>query len=150
MNHPSDVSVSSEGENVNALIQGEYVQEIVEQNGKILDGLQYLLRKIIGRKYSDKAIIARDAGEFRAARMEELRSLGLELAAEVKQNGKTRSIPSLNPSERRVVHLALQEDKEVRSRSVGGGVFEKVLIYRPGSKSRKGSARKRKGVNDKK
>ena len=109
-----------------------------------------MLRKIIGKKYSEKAIISLDAGDFRAVRTEELRQLGLELAAEVKKSGKTGSIPSLNPSERRVVHLALQDDKDVRSRSVGEGLFKKVLIYRPGSKGRKGPARKRKGGQNKK
>ena len=145
MNFPSEVSVASNKENVNAQIQGEYVNEIVEQNGRILDSLQYLLRKIIGKKYSEKAIISIDAGDFRAARTEKLKQLGLELAAEVKKNGKTKSIPSLNPSERRVVHLALQDEKEIRSRSVGEGLFKKVLIYRPGSKGKKGPARRKKG-----
>ena len=145
MNFPSEVSVASAQENVNAQIQGEYVTEIVEQNGRILDSLQYLLRKIIGKKYSEKAIISIDAGDFRAARIEKLKHLSLELAAEVKKNGKTKSIPSLNPSERRVVHLALQDEKEIHSRSVGDGLFKKVLIYRPGSKGKKGPARRKKG-----
>ncbi|KPK00714.1 MAG: hypothetical protein AMJ60_00220 [Desulfobacterales bacterium SG8_35] len=150
MHYPSEVSVSADNENVTAQIQGAYVDEIVGQNGKILDSLQYLLRKIIAKKYSEKAIISLDAGDFRAARTEELKQLGLELAAEVKKNGKTRSIPSLNPSERRVVHLALQDDKDVRSRSVGEGLFKKVLIYRPGSKGKKGPARRRKASKNKK
>lgn len=150
MHYPSEVSVSSDKEYVTAQIKGEYVNEIVEQNGKILDSLQYLLRKIVGKKYCEKAIISLDAGDFRAVRTEELKQLALELAVEVKKSGKTGSIPSLNPSERRVVHLALQDDKDVRSRSVGEGLFKKVLIYRPGSKGRKGPAQKRKGSKDKK
>lgn len=146
MSLPSEVIVSSEQENVTALIKGEHVAEIVEENGKILDSLQYLLRKMTGKRFSEKAIISLDAGDFRAKRNEELKQLALQYATEVKKNGKTRSIPSLNPSERRVVHLALQDDKDVRSRSVGDGLFKKVLIYRPG-KGRKGPARKRTGGN---
>ncbi len=150
MNFPSEVTVSSKNENVTAQIQGEYVGDIVGQNGKILDSLQYMLRKIIGKKFNEKAIISLDAGDFRANRTKELKQLCLELAAEVIKNGKTRSIPSLNPSERRVVHLALQDDKDVRSRSVGEGLLKKVLIYRPGSKGKKGPARRRKGSKGKK
>ena len=149
MASPSEISVSSDQENVTALIKGEYVPEIVDQNGKILDSLQYLLRKMIGKKFTEKAIISLDAGDFRAKRNEELKQLGLQYAEEVKKSGKTRSIPSLNPSERRVVHLALQDDKDVRSRSVGEGLFKKVLIYRPG-KGRKGPARRKKGGKNKK
>jgi len=149
MASPSEVSVSSSQENVNVLIKGEHVDEIVAENGKILDSLQYLLRKMIGKSFTEKAIITLDAGDFRAKRNEELKQLGLQLAAEVKKSDKTRSIPSLNPSERRVVHIALQDDKDIRSRSVGEGLFKKVLIYRPG-KGKKRPPRRRKGSRNKK
>jgi len=146
MEYPSGVSVSSSQENVTVLITGEYVNEIVSESGKILDSLEYLLRKMIGKSFTEKAIISLDAGDFRANRNEELKQLGLELAADVKKSGKTRSISSLNPSERRVVHIALQDDKDIRSRSVGEGLFKKVLIYPPG-KGRKRPARRRKDGN---
>jgi len=149
MDFPSEVSVSSNQENVDVLIKGENVNAIVEEKGKILDSLQYLLRKMIGKSFTEKAIISLDAGDFRARRNEELKQLGIQFASEVKKSGKTRSIPSLNPSERRVVHIALQDDKDVRSRSVGEGLFKKVLIYCPG-KGNKGPARRRKGSRNKK
>ena len=149
MSSPSGVSVSSNQENVTALIEGEHVAEIVDQNGKILDSLQYLLRKMISKKFTEKAIISIDAGDFRAKRNEELEKLGVQYAAEVKKSGKTRSIPSLNPSERRVVHIALQDDKDVRSRSVGEGLLKKVLIYRPG-KGKKRSSERGKAARNKK
>ena len=65
-----------------------------------------------------------------------------ELAAQVKEDGKTQVLPALNPSERRVIHMILQEDKEIRSRSVGDGLFKKILIYKPG-KNNRGGGRKR-------
>jgi len=143
---PSEISVSSDQENVTAQIEGEHVDKIVEEKGKILDSLQYLLRKMIGKRFTEKAIISLDAGNFRAKRNEELKELGLQYAEEVKKSGKTKSIPSLNPSERRVVHIALQDDKDIRSRSVGEGLFKKVLIYKPG-KGKKGPSRRRRGGN---
>ena len=145
MGCPSEIVVSSDMDTVDIQIQGDYVKEIIDQNGKVLDSLQYLLRKIISQKYSEKATISIDAGNFRENRVRELKELGLKLAEEAKQTGKTRSISSLNPSERRVVHVALQDDKEIRSRSVGDGLFKKVLIYKPGSKGKKPSSRRRKG-----
>jgi spoIIIJ-associated protein len=92
----------------------------------------------------DRIMLALDAGGFRERRAGELRERALELAEQVKADGKTQAIPALNPSERRVVHMALQEDKGVRSRSVGDGLFKKVLIYKPG-KGRRPSSRKRRG-----
>jgi spoIIIJ-associated protein len=78
MASPSEVSVSSSQENVDVLIKGEHVDEIVAENGKILDSLQYLLRKMIGKSFTEKAIITLDAGDFRAKRNEELKQLGLQ------------------------------------------------------------------------
>jgi spoIIIJ-associated protein len=145
MGCPSEIEVSNDMDAVDIQIQGDHVKEIIDQNGKILDSLQYILRKIISQKYSEKASISIDAGNFREKRIEELKELGLKMAAEAKKTGKTRSISSLNPAERRVVHVALQDDKEIRSRSVGDGLFKKVLIYKPGSKGKKPSSRRRKG-----
>jgi spoIIIJ-associated protein len=145
MGCPSEVTVSSDINAVDIQIQGEYVKEITNQNGKILDSLQYLLRKIISQKFPEKATISIDADNFREKRIEELKELGLKLAEEAKNTGKTRSISSLNPSERRIVHVALQDDKDIRSRSVGDGLFKKVLIYKPGSKNKKSSSRRRRG-----
>jgi spoIIIJ-associated protein len=142
---PSEIEVSNDMDTVDIQIQGDHVKEIIDKNGKILDSLQYILRKIISQKYSEKASISIDAGNFRKKRIEELKELGLKLAEEAKKTGKTRSMSSLNPAERRVVHVALQDDKEIRSRSVGEGLFKKVLIYKPGSKGKKPSSRRRKG-----
>jgi spoIIIJ-associated protein len=145
MSYPSELKVSSAADNVDIQIKGDFVKDIVSQNGKILDSLQYVMRKMIAKKFTEKVTISIDAGDFRVNRTKELKELGLKLADEVKKTGKTSSIPSLNPSERRVVHLTLQDDKEIRSRSVGDGLFKKVLIYKPGSKGKKSSSRRRKG-----
>ena len=142
MGFPSTVTLSQEGESLLAHIDGEHVSDIIGEEGRTLDSLQYLLRKIFSKKFSAKIILNLDAGDFRANRLENLTKLGLKYAAEVKETGKTRAIPSLNPSERRVVHIALQDDKEIRSRSVGEGLFKKVLIYRPGKGKKNGKKRR--------
>jgi len=82
-----------------------------------------------------------DVGNFREKRQEELKVRAVELAAMVKVDGKTQVIPALNPSERRVIHMILQEDKEIRSRSVGDGLFKKILIFKPGKGNRSGRKR---------
>ncbi len=142
MKIPSRLELEVQGLSVHCTIHGEYEEELIGQEGKILDSLQYLLRKIIAKKISERLRISIDVGEFRQKRIEELKEKALELAALVKEDGKTQIIAALNPSERRVVHMVLQEDKEIRSRSVGEGLFKKILIYKPG-KGNKSGARKR-------
>lgn len=144
MGFPSEVRVVFEDNTVHCTITGAHEEQIVGPEGRTLDSLQYLLRKMVSACVPDRIMLALDAGGFRERRAGELRERALELAEQVKADGKTQAIPALNPSERRVVHMALQEDKGVRSRSVGEGLFKKVLIYKPG-KGRRPSSRKRRG-----
>lgn len=144
MGCPSQVTLTVEDATLNCHLSGEHEEELVGTDGRTLDSLQYLLRKMMSRRLPDRMMLALDAGDFRQRRAEELKERARRLAGEVKENGKTQAIPALNPAERRVVHMILQEDKAIRSRSVGEGLFKKVLIYKPG-KGSKSSSRKRRG-----
>ncbi len=144
MGCPSEISMDLDQNNkVHAKITGEFVEILVGPEGQTLDGLQYVLRKIITRKFPQKVLFSLDAAGFRENRMGELQERAVRLAQEVKETGKTRTIPAINPAERRMVHMALQDDTDIRSRSVGEGLFKKVLIYLPG-KGRRRSPRKKK------
>nr|WP_320011650.1 Jag N-terminal domain-containing protein [uncultured Desulfobulbus sp.] len=144
MGLPSEVKVHFEENTVQCHITGPHEEQVIGSEGRTLDSLQYLLRKMVSSHLPDRIMLALNAGDFRERRAEELKVRAVELAAKVKEDGKTQSIPALNPSERRVVHMILQEDKGVRSRSVGEGLFKKVLIYKPG-KGRRSSSKKRRG-----
>lgn len=142
MGFGSEVKVHFADNAVQCHISGEYEEQIVGPEGRTLDSLQYLLRKMLSLVLPDRMNVAIDVGNFRERRMAELTQMAISLAEQVKVDGKTQSIPALNPSERRVVHVALQDDKGIRSRSVGEGLFKKVLIYKPG-KGRKPGPRRR-------
>ncbi|HBI14294.1 MAG TPA: RNA-binding protein [Desulfobulbaceae bacterium] len=143
MGYGSEVKVHFAENAVQCHISGEHEEQIVGPDGRTLDSLQYLLRKMLSQVLPDRMNVALDIGNFRERRTEELKKMAVALAEQVKEDGKTQSIPALNPSERRVVHVVLQDDKGVRSRSVGEGLFKKVLIYKPGNKVRKSGSRRR-------
>lgn len=145
MGLPSEVAVSFEENTVHCAVTGAHEEQIVGPEGRTLDSLQYLVRKMVAAHLPDRIMLSLNAGQFRERRAEELKARALELAAQVKADGKTQAIPALNPSERRVVHMVLQEDKAVRSRSVGEGLFKKVLIYKPGKGRRPGPKKRRGG-----
>ncbi|THB70938.1 MAG: RNA-binding protein [Desulfobulbaceae bacterium] len=142
MQSPSEVTVTNDAGTALCKIDNSHEDFLTGQEGRTLDSLQYILRKIVSRKISGRVRLTIDVGDYRERRHQELREKAVEYAALVKENGKTQVIPSLNPYERRVVHVALQDDTEIRSRSVGDGLFKKVLIYKPG-KGRKSSGRKK-------
>lgn len=140
MGFAAQVSVSNEENRIVAKLEGGNEEEIIGPEGQTLDSLQYLMRKIISRRVEGKVMFSMDVGSYREVRRDDLEEMAVKLAEEVRGNGRTRSIPALNPAERRIVHMKLQDDPTIRSRSVGEGQFKKILIYLPG--------RGKKGKND--
>jgi len=136
----AQVTVENEANKIVAKLEGGNDEEIIGPEGQTLDSLQYLMRKIIGRKIEGKVLFSLDVGSYREVRRDDLEEMAQKLADEVRETGRTRSIPALNPAERRIVHMKLQDDPTIRSRSVGDGQFKKILIYLPG--------RGKKGQND--
>lgn len=149
MRMPSEVEVSFARNSIHCDIKGAHEEALLAFDGRVLDSMQYLLRKMLVQQLPERVVLVLNAGNFRERRLEDLKTRALDFAALVRQDGKTRAMAALNPSERRFVHLALQEDKEIRSRSVGDGLFKKVLIYKPGNggkgQKRRPSSRKRQG-----
>lgn len=142
MGFPSTVEISGEGMALHCQVESEFEEELAGPEGKTLDALQYLMRKMIARKIPDRLRLAVDIGNFRQKRLEDLKERARKLGEKVRNDGKTQVIPALNPSERRVVHIELQSRKGVKSRSVGEGLFKKVLIYKPGKKKRPSAKRR--------
>lgn len=136
MGFPSTLEVESAGPSVACTLRGEFEENLTGMDGKVLDSLQYILRKIISRKVPERLRISVNVGDFREKRLDELKVKAVELATQVKEDGKTQVLPALNPSERRIIHMILQEDNDIRSRSVGDGLFKKILIYKPGKGNR--------------
>jgi spoIIIJ-associated protein len=142
MGFPSTLEIEATGQSVACTLRGEFEENLTGPDGKVLDSLQYLLRKIVSRKVPERLRISINVGDFREKRLEELKIKAVEMAAQVKEDGKTQVLPALNPGERRVIHMILQEDKEIRSRSVGDGLFKKILIYKPGKGNRPGGRKR--------
>jgi len=131
----STVTSAVNGLVVTCLITGPFEKELVGQDGRVIDSIQYLVRKIAARRCAEPLRVAVNVGDFRERRLEELRAMALRLAEEVRTSGKTRIVSALNPAERREIHLLLQNDPEVRSRSVGDGIFKRVLLFKTGGRS---------------
>ena len=148
MGLPSTVAAEFTDNTILCRISGEHETYLAGQDGKILDSLQYLLRKMIGVDLPERVTLSLDAGGYREQRLARLQEQAMELAAQVRQSGKTKAIAGLNPMERRAVHLALQQDGEIRSRSVGSGLFKKILIYKAGKDNKPASSKRRSGAGE--
>ena len=141
---PAEIKIELNNNRLTARVNGTNNEEIIGREGENIDAMQYLLRKIISHKFPGKILFTLDVGDYRDSRKKDLETRALEMAAKVKETGINQTIPALNPSERRIVHVALQNDTEIRSVSVGDGLFKKIRIYVPGKGRKNPSYRPRK------
>ncbi len=117
---------------------GEELEMLTKRRGAVLDALQFLVNKMHGVKGGRIMV---DCNDFRSRHEEDISELALRLGAKAKRLRKPVTINSLNAHDRRLVHLALQDDQELRSRSKGEGEFKKIVIYPANSQRRRSRSR---------
>ena len=112
---------------------GRDAARLTERNGELLDALQVLANKALtGRKVEKD--IELDCAAFKERRVEELGQQARATADRVRREKREQLLPAMSPIERRIVHLALQDDADVTTESRGDGFFKRVaIILRPAS-----------------
>ncbi|MEN8189834.1 MAG: Jag N-terminal domain-containing protein, partial [Thermodesulfobacteriota bacterium] len=83
MGFPSEVKTEVEGVNLHCHIGGDHQEALTGQEGKILDSLQYLMRKMITRSVNQRVRLSIDVGDFRERREQDLKEQAVVLAAKV-------------------------------------------------------------------
>jgi spoIIIJ-associated protein len=104
---------------------------LTEEHGELLDALQVLGNKAMtGRKVEKEIELNCEA--FKERRAEQLAEKAKELAERVRSSGREQLLPAMTPIERRIVHLALQEDADVTTESRGDGFYKRVAVVMRG------------------
>jgi spoIIIJ-associated protein len=102
---------------------------LLARNAEILHALQYLSNKVF-EKRGRKIIL--DCNGYRETRAEELRLMALTASESVKSSGTPFKLSPMSPEERRIVHLAVADDDQIRTESEGFGENRRVVIYPKG------------------
>ena len=103
---------------------------LIGRHGETIDALQFITHRIVNRAYSSKIRVVVDTEGYRYHREERLRQIATRLAEQVKTSGEAVPCKPMTPDERRIIHLALQGDKDVETSSTGEGALRRVVISR--------------------
>ena len=138
MGYPGEVSIGfREGEKLGLDIKSSHSAILIGKKGKNLDALQMLVNvyasKIGGNDYNGKIII--DTENYRQRREENLVRLATKAAEQVCKTKSSKLLEPMNPFERRLVHMALNDMDEVITKSEGDGLYKQVRIIYKGSNS---------------
>ncbi len=117
-------------------IQGinENLGLLIGRRGETLSALQLLVSLIVGHRTKHRMRISIDAENYRERREENLRSLALRVAQQVRNYRRSIALEAMPPHERRIVHIALADSKDISTESIGEGDERRVVISlkRPG------------------
>src|SRR4030042_4857469 len=129
MDEPGKVAGRQEDDRIILNIETEDAGLLIGKQGQTLEALQYLITKILAKKSRRKVRITIDVESYRARHNEALAQLALKNGDKVKRSGKPITLNPMNPHDRRIVHLTLQSDRELKTMSRGEGLYKKVIIY---------------------
>ncbi len=109
-------------------IQGDGGGLIIGKRGQNLDALQYIVNKAANRSGEEKKMIVIDTEAYRQRREDALASLAERLGQKVKKTRKAITVSHMNAHDRRIIHLTLQGDASLVTKSRGEGEYRKIII----------------------
>ncbi len=125
---PTKVDASWVEEKMYLNLHGDGSGLLIGRKGQTLDALQFIVSKIVDKHSGRHYRIMIDTEGYRGRREETLVQQAEALAERVIRSGRPARTGPLNPHERRIVHLALMPNEQVRTGSQGEGTFKRVVI----------------------
>ncbi|TYT75258.1 protein jag [Desulfobotulus mexicanus] len=102
---------------------------IIGKRGQTLEAIQYVVDKIVNRDAEGRVRVQMDVEGYIETRKEHLQQLALKQAEKARRTGKPATIGQMNAHDRRIIHLALKDDRAVRTQSVGEGYYRRLVIF---------------------
>ncbi len=137
MTFECQVTATETDDTVILSIAGDDSGLLIGRRGQNLDALQYILNKAINKSDAERKMIVVDSEEYRKRREASLLDMAERIREKVKKTQKPLSLSHMNAHDRRIIHLALQEDATLITKSRGEGEYRKVIVL-PARKSSTG------------
>ena len=128
MNIEAPVTAEAREEAIVLNIQGDGGGLLIGKRGQNLDALQYIVNKATNRSGEDRKMIVIDTEAYRKRREDALVSLAERLGQKVKKTRKAVTVSHMNAHDRRIIHLTLQTDSSLTTKSRGEGEYRKIII----------------------
>jgi spoIIIJ-associated protein len=122
------VTVEETGEGTHINLEGEDGGVLIRRGGEGLQALQHVVATTYRRQLGDDNRIVIDCNGFRRDKDAELKQMALFMAGKARSSGMPQEMGPLNPYERRIVHLAIAEESDVTSESIGDAFMKTVII----------------------
>jgi spoIIIJ-associated protein len=107
---------------------GPDVDLLLANKAELMLAVEFLTMEMLRMPPEHHSRMCFDANDYRMLRIEELRLSAQTAAEKVKQTRRPFHFNPMNSRERRIIHLSLRNEKEIRSESTGTGPFRQVVV----------------------
>ena len=112
---------------VYVIFDGEDKSLLLRKDGSLLLALQHILNKISPQK------VQVDCEFYRKRKEKKLREFAQQIAQQVYDSGNNEVLDLMNPYERRIIHIAVNQVPGITSESIGEGFLKRVKIFPVGN-----------------
>ncbi|MFO7151990.1 MAG: RNA-binding cell elongation regulator Jag/EloR [Bacillota bacterium] len=109
-------------------MRGKDLGILIGKRGATLNALQFLTSLVANKESLEHKRIVLDVEGYRKKREKVLRELAFKIAKRVKETKKSIALEPMPPSERKIIHSALQNDSRVKTHSEGEEPYRRVII----------------------
>ena len=118
----------AEGSTLKINLYFDEPRHLIGQSGQVLLAIQHILRAVLRRKTEEVLYVDLDINDYKKNKLFYLKELAREAADEVALTKKTKELIPMSAYERRIVHLELQDRRDVVTESVGEDLDRRVEI----------------------
>jgi len=117
---------------LNVELAGPDAPMLTQRGGELLRSLEHIAIQILRLDPREHDLVSFDALNFKALRLQEIRTAAETAAARVRESGMPYSFPPTNSRERRMLHLVIKDIEGVESASLGEGQERYLVVYPKG------------------
>jgi len=108
--------------------KGADADRLLERTGALLEALEHVVLKSVRLREESLRKFAFDCQDWRRLRIEELKLTAQVAAERVLESGDPFPLSPMSPRERRIIHLALRDQPNIRTVSEGVGPERHIVI----------------------
>lgn len=101
---------------------------LIGKEGQTLSAIQYLAGRIISKAMQASIRVQLEIGDYKSRQDDHLREIAKSLAEKARQTGRSWSTRPLSSYHRRIIHMTLQNEGGILTRSAGEGALKRVII----------------------
>lgn len=124
----ADVEVSDDPDAEGLEVGGPDLDVLIGRGGENLVAVQQIVSAITSRQVGRTVHVPVDIEGFRRRREQQLREVATRVAARVRASGQAVTLEPMLAYERRIVHLAVQDQPGIRTESVGIEPNRRIVI----------------------